>query len=285
MTGALSARADRLFSNADADGRRAIEHVFLRLVTLGEGRQDTRRRVAMGELDTLDVSDVAVGAAIESYGRHRLLTFDREPSTREPTVEIAHEALLRAWGRLASWIDAAREDIRQNERVARAAAEWRGSEATPASSWADLRLDQVEAWAETTVFSIGQSERAYLKASVDQRDRSRLEERARRAREARDRASVGAATAWPRGGLRGGRSCRRVAHDRRHQPGRASASARLASRRRGSSPPPRSRASPRIRNGASCSRSKRSTEPAPSTDPYFPRPRRRSTGLSLPRAS
>ena len=55
VTGALSARADRLFSNADADGRRAIEQVFLRLVTLGEGRQDTRRRVAMGELDTLDV--------------------------------------------------------------------------------------------------------------------------------------------------------------------------------------------------------------------------------------
>jgi WD40 repeat protein/DNA-binding SARP family transcriptional activator len=191
VTGALSSRADRLFSNADADGRRAIEQVFLRLVTLGEGRQDTRRRVAMGELDTLDVSDVAVGAAIESFGRHRLLTFDREPSTREPTVEIAHEALLRAWGRLASWIDAAREDIRQNERVARAAAEWRGSGGDPSFLMGGSRLDQVEAWAEATALSIGSAERAYLKASVDQRDRARLEERARRAREAQiERRSV-----------------------------------------------------------------------------------------------
>ncbi len=31
---------------------------------------------------------------LDAFGRHRLLTFDREPSTREPTVEVAHEALL-----------------------------------------------------------------------------------------------------------------------------------------------------------------------------------------------
>ena len=48
-------------------------------------------------------------AVIDAFGRHRLLSFDRDPSTREPTVEIAHEALLRAWARLRGWIDEARE--------------------------------------------------------------------------------------------------------------------------------------------------------------------------------
>ena len=43
-----------------------------------------------------------------------MLTFDREPATREPTVEIAHEALLGDWQRLASWIDEAREDLRHD---------------------------------------------------------------------------------------------------------------------------------------------------------------------------
>ncbi len=47
---------------------------------------------------------------IETFGRHRLLSFDRDPDTREPTVEIAHEALLREWARLRGWIDEARED-------------------------------------------------------------------------------------------------------------------------------------------------------------------------------
>lgn len=36
----------------------------------------------------------------EQSAAHRLLTFDRDPMTRGPTVEVAHEALLREWGRL-----------------------------------------------------------------------------------------------------------------------------------------------------------------------------------------
>ena len=65
-------------------------------MTLGEGRQDTRRRVARSELDALEVEGRG-RQVVDTFGRHRLLTFDREPSTREPTVEIAHEALLSAW--------------------------------------------------------------------------------------------------------------------------------------------------------------------------------------------
>jgi WD40 repeat protein/DNA-binding SARP family transcriptional activator len=184
VTGALTSRADLVYTGSDAEGRRAIEQVFLRLVTLGEGRQDTRRRVAIGELDALDVSEAAVEAALEAYGHHRLLTFDHEPATREPTVEIAHESLLGAWSRLASWIDAARDDIRQNDRVRRAAAEWQGSGRDRSFLMSGSRLDQVEGWAAATRFSVGQSERAYLKASMEHRDRARRQEQARRNHEA-----------------------------------------------------------------------------------------------------
>src|SRR5207344_945669 len=109
ITGALSARAERIFEATDHQGRRATKQTFLRLVTLGEGRQDTRRRITRSELDALDVERESIDIVVDTFGRHRLLTFDREPSTREPTVEIAHEALLSAWTRLRSWIDGARE--------------------------------------------------------------------------------------------------------------------------------------------------------------------------------
>ena len=122
---------------------------------------------------------------VDTFGRHRLLTFDREPSTREPTVEIAHEALLGAWGRLRTWIDDAREDLRQDRGLARAAAEWRGSDGDPSFLLRGARLEQLEAWAATTDLAIGRPERAYLKASVDQRDREREEEGRRREHEAR----------------------------------------------------------------------------------------------------
>ncbi|HWL90153.1 MAG TPA: BTAD domain-containing putative transcriptional regulator, partial [Actinomycetota bacterium] len=55
VAGAVSARADRLYEASGPEGRRAIRQVLLRLVTLGEGRQDTRRRVVRSELDVLDV--------------------------------------------------------------------------------------------------------------------------------------------------------------------------------------------------------------------------------------
>ena len=34
----------------------------------------------------------------------RLLTADRAPATSQPTVEVSHEALLRAWPRLQKWL-------------------------------------------------------------------------------------------------------------------------------------------------------------------------------------
>jgi WD40 repeat protein len=183
ITGALSARAERIFEATNQHGRRATKQTFLRLVTLGEGRQDTRRRVTRSELDALDVEPEAIESAVETFGRHRLLTFDREPSTREPTVEIAHEALLSAWGRLRAWIDDAREDLRHERGLARAAAEWRGSDADESFLMRGARLEQLEAWAATTDLAIGGPERAYLKASVDRRDQEREEEARRHERE------------------------------------------------------------------------------------------------------
>ena len=184
IAGALSARAERIFEATDQQSRRATKQTFLRLVTLGEGRQDTRRRVARSELDALDVEREAIDVVVDTFGHHRLLTFDREASTREPTVEIAHEALLSAWGRLRTWIDDAREDLRQERGLARAVAEWRGSDGDPSFLMRGARLEQLEAWASTTDLAIGRSERAYLKASVDQRGRERQEEERRRKREA-----------------------------------------------------------------------------------------------------
>ncbi len=183
--GALSARADRIFATTGPDGQRAIRQVFLRLVTIGEGRQDTRRRVTRSELDALDVDPELIEMTMDTYGRHRLLTFDREPATREPTVEIAHEALLVAWTRLRVWIDDAREDLRQDRRLSRAAGEWRGSDRDPSFVLRGARLEQVETWAAATDLAIGRPEREYMKASVDVRDREMEEERARRAREER----------------------------------------------------------------------------------------------------
>src|SRR5262249_44282331 len=80
ISGALAGRAGALYGKVTPPGREAGRQLFLRLVTLGES-VDPRRRVQRTELDSLDVDQVELAAAIDAFGTARLLSFDRDPRT------------------------------------------------------------------------------------------------------------------------------------------------------------------------------------------------------------
>ena len=162
---ALARRAEQIYGAMNEDAQEAGRQLFLRLVTLGEGSDDTRRRVRRSELVPLADRRVMEGV-IDAFGRHRLLSFDRDPVTREPTVEIAHEALLNAWDRLRDWIDEAGEDIRTQRRLAFSVAEWEAADCEPSFLLAGSRLAQVQAWSETTTLAISDTDREYLGESI-----------------------------------------------------------------------------------------------------------------------
>ena len=61
---------------------------------------------------------------IDGYAAYRLLTLDHDLSSRRPTVEVAHEALLREWERLRSWLENSREDLYQQRRLGMLTEEW-----------------------------------------------------------------------------------------------------------------------------------------------------------------
>lgn len=116
VLGALGQRAESLFAELEPAQRAAARQLFLRLVTLGEGVEDTRRRVLLSELHAMRIGhqgegetgasgslDSVLHPVLERYGAARLLTFDQEVETRAPTVEVAHEALLREWPRLSPY--------------------------------------------------------------------------------------------------------------------------------------------------------------------------------------
>jgi WD40 repeat protein/DNA-binding SARP family transcriptional activator len=165
VPGALARRAEQIFGAMNEQGQETCRQLFLRFVTLGEGGDDTRRRVRRSEL--LPLADArSVQAVIDTFGRHRLLSFDRDPATREPTVEIAHEALLGAWDRLRGWIDEARDDIRAQRRLAIAVAEWEAAERDPSFLLGGSRLEQVQAWTGTTTLALSDADRAYVEEST-----------------------------------------------------------------------------------------------------------------------
>ena len=56
VLGALARRADEIYEGLNEEEREVARQLFLRLVTLGEGVEDTRRRVRTSELDALQAT-------------------------------------------------------------------------------------------------------------------------------------------------------------------------------------------------------------------------------------
>lgn len=184
VTGALARRAEEIYGGLDLDGKAAARQLFLRLVTLGEeGSEDTRRRVLRTELSELEIDPQTIGEVVDAFGAHRLLSFDRDPLTRGPTVEVAHEALLSRWARLRTWVEAAREDVRTERRLAAAATEWEDAGRDPSFLLGGGHLSQFEGWASTSGVALGGTEREYLAASVARRKAEYAAEEGRRTRE------------------------------------------------------------------------------------------------------
>ena len=185
VLGALGRRAEEVYADLDQDGKAAARQIFLRLVTLGEGAEDTRRRVLRTELESLFSEQPAIiNSVIDVFGAARLLSFDHDPATRSPTVEVSHEALLQEWRRLRAWLDQGRVDIRMGLVLGSAASEWLESGREASFLLRGSRLDQYEAWAETTDLAFTQDERDYLAACLAERDLRRAAEEERLAHEA-----------------------------------------------------------------------------------------------------
>jgi len=212
VLGALARRAEEIYLGLSAAQQAATRQLFLRLVTLGEGMEDTRRRVRRTELATMTKdpstslragegrmtngsSDAtlsslvappssALDAVIDVYSQYRLLTTDRDPQTRAPTVEVAHEALIRTWTRLREWLDASRDDLRVQRRLSTAAAEWEHSGEDRSFLASGARLEQFASWAAETHLALNAEERAYLDASLAARDAQVASEAERAAHEA-----------------------------------------------------------------------------------------------------
>lgn len=183
VAGALSRRAESLFADLDETEQDAARQLFLRLVTLGDDETITRRRAPYAELLAL-TPDENAAAIIEQYGRYRLLTFDHDPATRAPTVELAHEALLQAWPRLRQWLDEGRADLRQQRLLATAAVEWQQADQDASFLLRGARLEQFAAWAERTHLAVTSAEREFLDASLVARKQRQAAEAARQAHEA-----------------------------------------------------------------------------------------------------
>jgi tetratricopeptide (TPR) repeat protein len=147
LEGALQRRADAALKTFSKDEQELCRLTFLRLVQPGEGTEDTKRRVSMRELQSLSENSTATEAMIQKLTDKSLLTTEGNLSHEDACVEVAHEALIRNWPQLRTWIDADRAGLRARARLTEAAREWKNAGRDPAYLYGGARLTVIEEWA------------------------------------------------------------------------------------------------------------------------------------------
>lgn len=177
VLGALARRAENLYITLDSYSQAAAQQMFLRLVSLTDGTEDTRRRVTRTELNIISPDKKIVQYVIDEFGKHRLLTFDYEPGTRTPTVEVAHEALIREWSRYREWLQSSREELRLHRRLNQAATDWVTAGKDKSFLPSGARLVQYESLAISPLIKLTPDESAFIWSGVAARQQAALRTR------------------------------------------------------------------------------------------------------------
>ena len=177
VRGAIAQTAETTFQQLTPEQQAMARNVFLRLTELGEGTEDTRRRAAFDELIPHGEDAAQVRAVLKTLADARLITLG------EDTAEVAHEALIREWGRLREWLSADREGLRLHRHLTEAAQEWELLEREPGALYRGAHLAQAREWAAANPQALNAQERAFLEASQEWAEREAAEREAQRQRE------------------------------------------------------------------------------------------------------
>ncbi|MCP4687570.1 MAG: ATP-binding protein, partial [Desulfobacterales bacterium] len=172
--GALAGEASRLYEGLAEADKKIARRAFLKLVQLGEGVKDTRRRVPLSDMKAYAESlDQAQKVLRVFSGRGaRLVTLSADPDSKNAeTAEITHEALFEHWEDLKNWIETGREDIRLERRLSLAALAWNDA-GRPAGSlwWQPPNLNLLKDFHNRQAEDMSDAQMAFHQASV-KRDR------------------------------------------------------------------------------------------------------------------
>lgn len=184
VEGAIAARAEALYRSLEDDERSAVRGLFEELVVVGTEGEPTRRRASRTEL-TGEGAGPGLDVVIDRWSNARLLSLDRHPQTRVPTVELAHEALLREWPRLRGWIEEDREALRVLGHLRDASRSWRDLDRDPGALYRGARLEVALDVTDARHDHLPELDREFMAASRLARDVERQEDDARIARQAR----------------------------------------------------------------------------------------------------
>ncbi|MCS6846200.1 MAG: hypothetical protein RMN52_00625 [Anaerolineae bacterium] len=184
VRGAIAKTADSTLAQLTPAQQASARRIFVRLTELGEGTQDTRRRVPLSDLAGSEQEASMVTSVLKTLADARLITTDRD-ATGSETAEVAHEALIREWPALRAWLEEDRADERIRRQLADDARQWVRLGRDPGALYRGARLAQAREWADKTAgyAALDAQSREFLEASHAAAVREAEEHEARQQRE------------------------------------------------------------------------------------------------------
>jgi len=129
ISGTLNKRATAFYNGLSDSEKETLKYIFLALTQLGEGTEDTRRRILKQDLITVKYTEGIIDILILRLADERLIVTDEQGETtdKKMAIEVAHEALIREWELLRQWLDQDRANLLQQRKIEALAQEWEKS--------------------------------------------------------------------------------------------------------------------------------------------------------------
>lgn len=172
VAGALGHHAERLWSaHVPEPAVPAARRLFAALVRVPLGTEATTRRTALrSELDA-ESWDIA-----QKLADARLLVTGRSAEGVE-TVEVAHEALISGWQRLADWTEEDRSFLIWRETLRHDKERWEHGGRTPELLLSQPALEAAERWLRVRARFLTDAEHDYLRRGQEHQQAKRRKRR------------------------------------------------------------------------------------------------------------
>jgi formylglycine-generating enzyme required for sulfatase activity len=173
LAAALSTRADAALAALSPAQQEIARRVFVRLVQLGEGRSDTRRRQPLSALRVPGDDPRLFDSTLRHLTERRLITVSGAGED-EPSADLGHEAMIDHWTTLRHWIDVSRQTELARRRIERDGEEWRRNRRDTGELYRRRRLADALEQARVPGVELSDNARRFLSAGRRRRLMGRL---------------------------------------------------------------------------------------------------------------
>ena len=177
VSGAIAKKAEAIYEGLTLSEQRISRKLFLGLVQLGEGAQDTRRRVVVESLIAeKDFQQTElIKRVIQKFSSYKSRLIILSNENGKEVAEVSYEALIRHWPLLKQWLNEGRVLLLQQRRIESAAEEWKRQHKDDLLFQGKLIAESNQFCKEHgESFPLSKTARVFLKASSNRKKKQQL---------------------------------------------------------------------------------------------------------------